>query len=280
MIHPEIRVTDLDPWEWTSLGEVLRRTAPPPARTVSALLERGRLVRLVDSAKGVLPAGRHAGGPKAFAERLLKSTKADRVIVAERSALEEFQRLASSRDGRDMAVLDWLAWRERLFREKFVSRIVVLPPLPVDAGPASYPRVKAFVSQSREGSLVAAAYDGDRRFVTGVFRVAEKRIVALSTFDAIAADGPFPKPSDFPAALKAAAARFGTVQAAVRVTRAVLENVLAGAPIKVLAESLKKGESWGQGAKPDGYAALLGIFRFVGPGSPSSLFPILAPQPP
>ena len=195
------------------------------------------------------------------------------MIVAERSALEEYQRVASSRDGRDMAVLDWLAWRGKMFREKFASKIVILPEPPADAGPLSYGRVKAFVGQCPDGLLVSAVFDGERRLFSGIVRVAGKQIVAFSTFGALAADGTFPHPVDFPAALKAAA-RMGSVRAAIRVPIAVFKGLVAGAHLKNLADALKKGEAWGQGAKSEGLAAVLGIYRFVGPGSPQGGFPI------
>lgn len=180
MIAPDVLITDLEPDGFLLICQIAEQRQRRAERVVSLLHDAGDVVNVVCSVNGVLDGHRESfADAQQRAESLLAETGADRVVLYDRTQLEELA-------GRLADIPVTTLPQQQVFwdnADAFWSSpaIATAPPRPRDPW-----RVAPSILRRAEGRwALLALYDGDRCAATLLAQVSGGMVRAVTSLDAV-----------------------------------------------------------------------------------------------
>jgi hypothetical protein len=192
MIDPHWSVIDLDPRTWRNLGRFFDpgqyiRAAQPGEHGLFVLHEAGRLLRAVDTQRGVRCdlAIANCAEPRALAERLFATGEWQRVHVIDKRHLARVAREAPAEPRRDLTLDGYYRLVYQLLWDGSHGYVSV-PPHPGHRHHLTYAALKQFVSGLPPESTLALGVFDDAGVAIGlVLELKDGRIVRVTTFEGL-----------------------------------------------------------------------------------------------
>ncbi len=191
MIDPNWSVVDLDPRTWRNLGKYLDlaqyiRASEPGAHELFVLHEAGRLLKVVDSQRGVRPdfGIPDCKNPRELAQRLFATGEWKRVHIINKSHLAEVARQAQAAP-RELA---FDAYYHRLYHLLWNGSdgYVCEPPPPGHWNGWAYTDVKQFVDRlPAAATLALGVFDAETVEIGLILEFQSGMIRRLTTFEGL-----------------------------------------------------------------------------------------------